>query len=118
MKLFYSFCINVKLISSKNLSRLIEEEDQSLQLTFNNTDGAEVGSLTLLPTTASILSLTEMNSSQTELFEAAVLRYCQQNLARLVTYLPSPYVESYITSEVTRLFLNMVFHPLYNTCRR
>lgn len=45
--------------------------------------------------------LTGMKGSVWDAYQVSVLRYCQENLVRLVAYLPSPYVKTFLTAEET-----------------
>ena len=42
-----------------------------------------------------------MKESEWDAYQTSLLRYCQGNLVRLVAYLPSPYVKTFLTAEET-----------------
>ena len=49
-----------------------------------------------------MLNMTEMAETEAERFKREVFLYCTDNLVKLVVYIPSPTITSYLLTEVTK----------------
>ena len=48
-----------------------------------------------------MLNITEMPEAEGDQFQREVFLYCTDNLVKLVVYIPSPTINSYLLTEVT-----------------
>ena len=55
-----------------------------------------------------LIELSNMTAEEAEMFKSQVLSYCKANLVKIIAYLPSPYVETYMTDQVFCNLINLI----------
>ena len=80
------------------LAQQIEDENEAIIKFFiNDEEDFEFKSFSSL---ADFRRLTNMPAADFQEFKTIVLNYCKENLAKVIAFIPSPYVKKYILDEV------------------
>ena len=80
------------------ISSQIEKENDDIIRFFTNEE--EYRGFKGFSSLAEVKSLTNMPTDDFQQFKAIVMNYCRENLAKVVAFIPSPYVKKYVLDEV------------------
>ena len=62
-----------------------------------------------------MLNITEMPEAEGDRFQREVFLYCTDNLVKLVVYIPSPTITSYLLTEVIKQQLTLHYSVSHNS---
>lgn len=84
--------------TNTQISRQIENENDDIIRFFTNEE--EYRGFLGFSSLVEVNSLTKMPSKDFQQFKEIVMNYCRENLAKVVAFIPSPYVKKYVLDEV------------------
>ena len=90
------------------LSEAIQNEDEMLRYVFESKQSESMENMTAFDSLTNLIELTNMTTEEADMFKSQVLSYCKANLVKIIVYLPSPYVTTYRTDQVSHGYVYLL----------